>query len=75
MGFIETDTELDNLTGIGTGVMLFSNIPILWLFGHQAMKAYKDYIRRLDSGEMGPGHAPPTLEDLVSGRDVERDRR
>ena len=75
VGFIETDTELDNLTGIGTGVMLFSNIPILWLFGHQAMKAYKDYIRRLDSGEMGPGHAPPTLEDLVSGRDVERDRR
>ncbi len=75
VGFIETDTELDNLTGIGTGVMLFSNIPILWLFGHQAMKAYKDYIRRLDSGEMGPGHAPPTLEDLISGRDVERDRR
>ncbi len=75
LGFIETDRELDNLTGIGTGVMLFSNIPIMWLFGYQAMRAYKDYIRRLDSGEMGPGHAPPSLEDLVSGRDVEKGRR
>ncbi len=75
VGFIETDRELDNLTGIGTGVMLFANIPIMWLFGYQAMRAYKDYIRRLDSGEMGPGHAPPSLEDLVSGRDVEKARR
>ena len=72
VGFIETDRELDNLTGIGTGVMLFGNLPIIWLFGYQAMRAYKDYIRRLDSGEMGPGHAPPSLEDLISGRDVEK---
>jgi AGCS family alanine or glycine:cation symporter len=71
-GFIETDRELDNLTGIGTGVMLFANVPIIWLFSRQAMKAYHDYIGRLKSGQMGPGHKPPTIEDLVSGRDVER---
>jgi AGCS family alanine or glycine:cation symporter len=69
-GFITTNAELDNLTGIGTGVMLFSNIPIMWLFGAQAMRAYKDYVRRLKSGEIGPGHEPPSLEDLISGKDV-----
>ena len=69
-GIITTDAELDNLTGIGTGVMLFANIPIMWLFGAQAMRAYKDYVRRLESGEIGPGHEPPSLEDLISGKDV-----
>jgi AGCS family alanine or glycine:cation symporter len=51
LGFIRTDAELDNLTGIGTGVMLFANVPIMWLFGHQAMRAYHDYNRRLKAGE------------------------
>ena len=69
-GIITTDAQLDNLTGIGTGVMLFANIPIMWLFGVQAMRAYKDYIRRLKSGQIGPGHEPPSLEDLISGKDV-----
>jgi AGCS family alanine or glycine:cation symporter len=72
MDFIETSTELDNLTGFGTGVMLFVNVPIMWLFGSQAMRAYRDYFDRLKSGRMGAGHAPPTLEDLISGKDVEK---
>ena len=71
LGFIETDAQLDNLTGLGTGVMLLVNVPIMWLFGHQAMLAYKDYVSRLKSGRMGPGHVPPSLEDLISGHDVE----
>jgi len=69
-GFIETDADLDNLTGVGTGVMLFANIPIMWLFGHQAMRAYHNYIGRLKTGKMGPDHPPPSLEDLISGRNV-----
>ena len=69
-GLIKTNVELDNLTGIGTGVMLFANIPIMWIFGSQAMRAYRDYMERLESGRMGPGHEPPSLEDLISGRDV-----
>ncbi len=69
-GFIETDADLDNLTGVGTGVMLFANVPIMWLFGHQAMRAYHDYVARLKSGQMGPDHPPPSLEDLISGRNV-----
>ncbi len=70
LGFIKTDVQLDNLTGIGTGVMLFANIPIMWIFGRQAMAAYKEYIQRLKDGRMGPGHAPPPLEDVYSGKDV-----
>jgi len=71
LGFIETDAHLDNLTGFGTGVMLVVNVPIMWLFGRQAMLAYKNYVSRLKTGRMGPGHSPPSLEDLISGRDVE----
>ncbi len=70
MGFLKTDAELDNLTGIGTGVMLFANIPIMLLFGAQAMRAYRDYVDRLDSGRMGPDHPKPDLEAVISGRDV-----
>ncbi|MFQ5633745.1 MAG: alanine/glycine:cation symporter family protein [Gammaproteobacteria bacterium] len=70
-GFIKTDAQLDNLSGIGTGVMLFVNVPIMWLLGSQAMLAYKDYIRRFKTGRMGSEHPPPSLEDLISGRDVE----
>ena len=71
LGFIETDAQLDNLTGFGTGVMLLVNVPIMWLFGRQAMLAYKDYVARLKTGRMGRGHSAPSLEDLISGRDVE----
>jgi AGCS family alanine or glycine:cation symporter len=72
LGIIKTDADLDNITGVGTAVMLFANIPICWFFGHQAMKAYKDYVRRLKSGHMGPDHPPPHLDDLLSGRDVKK---
>jgi AGCS family alanine or glycine:cation symporter len=74
-GLLKTDAQLDNLTGIGTGVMLFANLPILWLLGRQAMLAYHNYIERLDTGRMGAGHQPPSLEDLISGRDVELNTR
>ena len=72
LGLVQTDTDLDNLTGIGTGVMMFSNLPICLLFGYQAMRAYRDYVGRLKSGRMGPDHPPPSLDDLLSGRDVEQ---
>ena len=71
VGFITNTSDLDNLTGVGTGVMLFANIPIMWLFGVQAMRAYHNYIDRLKAGKIGPEHPAPSLEDLISGRDVE----
>ncbi len=69
--FIKTDAELDAFTALGTGVMLFANIPIMLIFGSQAMKAYRDYIRRLKSGEIDKGgHAFPEIADVVEGKDV-----
>jgi AGCS family alanine or glycine:cation symporter len=72
LGFIESAADLDNFTGVGTGVLVCANIPICWFFGYQAMRAYKDYIARLKSGRMGPDHPPPSLDDLLSGRDIQK---
>jgi len=70
LGFVKTDADLDNVIGIGTGIIMFANIPIIWMFGYQAMRSYKDYIRRLKSGQIGPDHPPPHLDDLLSGEDI-----
>lgn len=51
---IRTEHELDILSTLGTGVMLFANIPIMLLLGSRAMRAYHDYVRRLDRGEFEP---------------------
>jgi AGCS family alanine or glycine:cation symporter len=75
LGIIKTDAQLDNLTGVGSGVMLIANLPIMWIFGRQAMRAYHDYIDRMKAGLMGPDHPTPTIEDLISGRDVVRKDR
>jgi AGCS family alanine or glycine:cation symporter len=65
---VTTDTELDNLTTLGTGVMLVVNIPIMLLFGAAAMKAYRRYFARLKAGEFDK-HSAAKLTDLVEGRD------
>jgi len=54
LGFLKTDAQLDNLSGLGTGLMLFVNIPVMWFLGREAMTAYRDYMRRLDAGGMPP---------------------
>ncbi|MCK6483574.1 MAG: sodium:alanine symporter family protein [Phycisphaerae bacterium] len=68
-GFITTTGQLENLADLGTGVMLFANLPIILFMGHQAMRAFRDYFSRLDSGRM-ESHAAPALTDVVEGRDV-----
>jgi alanine or glycine:cation symporter, AGCS family len=50
-GFIRTDAQLDAITALGTGVMLWANIPIMLIFGSVAMKAYHTYMTKLKSGE------------------------
>ena len=52
---IKTDAELDALTALGTGVMLWVNIPIMLIFGALAMKAYHSYFGRLKKGEFDRG--------------------
>lgn len=68
-GFIRTDHELDNLTALGTGVMLWANIPIMLIFGAAAMTAYHSYVGRLRRGEL-ESHAAPPITDVVEGKDV-----
>lgn len=70
-GLISTSEHLDALTGIGTGFMLWVNIPIMLLFGAEAMRAIREYKARLASGAMQRSAEPPRLRDVLSGRDVE----
>ena len=65
LGWLRTDADLDTVTTLGTGLMLVVNMPIMWLFGWQAMRAYKEYIRRFTSGRMEQGEGAPSLEDLI----------
>ncbi len=65
LGHIQTDTDLDNVTGIGLGVMIWANIPITLIFGYQAMRAYKEYVRRLKSGKMELHSTGPSLDELL----------
>lgn len=48
---MRTNEELDALTNLGTGVMLWANIPIMLIFSGRAMKAYHDYMRDLKAGK------------------------
>ena len=51
-GLFTTDADLDMWTSLGLGVMLIVNIPLMWIFAPQAMKAYRDYFRRHKAGPM-----------------------
>lgn len=69
--FIRTDAQLDTWTTMGLGVMLVANIPIMLIFGPQAMKAYHEYMGKLKRGEFDEeAHTPASVEDVVSGKDV-----
>ncbi len=70
-GFIRTDAQLDNLTALGTGVMLWANIPIMLIFGSKAMGAFHNYFKRMKAYD--DAHEPPPITDVVEGKDVEDD--
>ena len=69
--FIQTDHDLSLLADLGTGLMLFANVPIIVLMAPKAMAAFKDYFARLDRGEMPP-HARPALVDVIEGHDTDK---
>ena len=64
IGIMESDADLDGLTALGTGVMLWANIPIMLIFSFVAMKAYRSYIRRLKKGDFHP-HKSRSLTDMA----------
>jgi len=66
MGLFNTTEDIENFSNLGTGVMLWINIPIVIFFGYQAMKAYHNYIDRLKKGQMGDGYEAPTIEELLA---------
>ena len=70
IGFITNSQTLDAWSTIGMGPMLWANIPIMILFGRQAMRAYHDYNRRLDA-HVFHSHPPPPMSDVMDGKDVE----
>ena len=67
---LKSATELDALTSLGTGVMLWANIPIMLIFGYQAMGAYHRYMGKLKRGEF-KSHDAPSITDVIEGKDVE----
>ncbi len=52
LGFVRTASEIDTLSTVALGFMLAVNLPIMLVMGSHAMKAYKDYLRRLDNQEL-----------------------
>ena len=54
--WIATEDELDIVSTLGTGVMLVTNLPIMLVFGRQAMRAYHAYMRGLRAGSGSGGH-------------------
>ena len=60
------------MNGIGLGLIIYANLPICWIFGYQAIRAYRDYIQRLKDGRMGPDESAPSIEDLISGKNLQR---
>ena len=51
LGVVQSQTELTHLANLGTGVMLWVNIPITLLFASDAIRHYNNYFRRLNAGE------------------------
>ncbi|MEM7081473.1 MAG: amino acid carrier protein [Pseudomonadota bacterium] len=70
LGLIETDRALDNLTSFGTGVAVLANIPIMLIFGRQAMRAYHNYFKRVKAGQAEPGKGTPapSIDDIIDGK-------
>jgi AGCS family alanine or glycine:cation symporter len=66
-----TDTrDMANLMDLGTGAMLWSNIPIVVVLGFLAVRSLSEYNARLTSGEFQPRKAP-RITDVAEGKDVE----
>ncbi len=70
LGFITNSEALDAWSTIGMGPMLWANIPIMIIFGRQAMRAYHDYHHRLDAGDFQPA---PSAGAKDSPADQERE--
>jgi AGCS family alanine or glycine:cation symporter len=68
-----TDTkDMEALMDLGTGAMLWANMPIVLLMGYVAVREIDRYFKRLRAGEF-PTRGTPRFTDVVSGEDVEKE--
>jgi AGCS family alanine or glycine:cation symporter len=65
---IQDTGDMETLMDLGTGAMLWSNLPIVLGLGFLAVRCLNDYHRRLADGEFRRHDAPPITE-VVEGRD------
>jgi AGCS family alanine or glycine:cation symporter len=68
--FITDTDDMVTLMDLGTGAMLWANIPIVVCLGFLAVRCLNEYGGKLARGEF-PRHRAPKIDDVVSGRDVE----
>jgi AGCS family alanine or glycine:cation symporter len=68
--FIKDKAQMEPLMDLGTGAMLWSNLPIVFILGYLAVGSLNTYGKRLKAGEF-PRHKAPKMEDVISGKDVE----
>jgi len=68
--WITNTQDMENLMDLGSGAMLWSNIPIVLCLGFLAVKCLDTYRKKLRAGEF-PRRGRPSMEDVVSGKDVE----
>ena len=69
--WIRSTDQMEVIMDIGTGAMLWSNIPIVLTLGYLAVRCLADYDRRLKAGEF-PRHQAPSLTEVAEGKDVEK---
>jgi len=70
-GLMRTTRELDAITTMGAGVLLIICLPITLMFGHKAVAAYHDYIRRLKNGDFDTDYHRTDFKALVSSKKPE----
>lgn len=71
---IQTDTDLGNLSDLGTGFMLVANVPIILIWSPVAIRAIRDYFVKLDAGAFGSGHEADSLIEMVEDRQVDPEK-
>ncbi|MCK4872059.1 MAG: sodium:alanine symporter family protein [Phycisphaerales bacterium] len=68
--WIHDTSDMETLMDIGTGAMLWSNIPIVVILGFLAVRCNNTYNRRLKAGEF-PRRGAPSITDVMEGKNVE----
>ena len=68
--FITDGNVMGPLMDLGTGAMLWANMPIVFLMGYIAVRELDTYFKKLKAGEF-PSHTPASITDVVEGKDVE----